>query len=211
MGRGFAYQWNPTKLSSESEAFNRTIIENFRQLSGFINGYVPTFETVSQNLVLPSDLTVLGDISFAGSVLHSDGKQHIHVYDNAGSQSLTSSVWNKINLDTENGSHSSDTFTFVAADDKVTLLQPGVYIAVAEVTFQVNESGFLRILGGASTEFARNGFNTTTTSEVFALFYIAAQTDITFEVYPDTAADTTASPSSAATFLEIAKIQGVSV
>lgn len=208
MGRGFAYQWNPTKLASDSEAFNRTIIENFRQLESFINGYIPTFEADTTSLILPTDLTVTGDLTVSGGVFHGDGKQHIHVYDAAGSQSFLAGDWRLINLDTEVGTHSAGTFTFVAASDKVTILETGVYLALGEVTFQANEAGNLRIMGGAS-ELARSDFSAATTPQVVGLFYVTAGTDITFEVFPDTAANSTASPSSRATFLEVVKLHGV--
>lgn len=209
MAKGFSYQWNPTKASADQAAWSKVVIENFRQLQAFINGYIPTFESDSQDLILPADVGVIGNLTVFGTLKHGDGKQHIHVYDSVGSQSISNGVWTKIGLDAELGSHSSDTFTHDAANDLVTITEPGVYIATGQVTFQAAESGYLRIQSDGVNELARAKFTLGLEDQVVALFSSIADADITFEVFLDNPGDTTNSPGSVATYMGIAKLEGV--
>lgn len=207
MGRGIAY---PRQIGSLDDVSRiaRTVVENFRVTADFLNGYVPTYEAGSTDLILPSDLSVVGDINHAGEIIHTGGRNFCHVYDSVGSQSLTATSWNTINLDTQDGTSSTVNFTMDFANDAVDINTKGIYIAIAEVTFQTNESGFLRLMGNGTEEYSRDGFENTTTAEITAFLDIATAAQVTFECYPNTSANTTSSPSSAAVFLKIAKLGG---
>lgn len=211
MAKGFAYQWNPTKASADKAAWSKTVIENFRQLESFVNGYIPTFESGSEDLILPADLTVTGDLTVAGATKNADGKLHIHVYDSVGSQAITGSTWTKVNLDSELGSHSLSNFTHNTADDSVTLTNAGVYLVVAQVVFQAAETGYLRIIGNGSNEIARGTISSGLGDQVVALFHSSLGNEITFEVFANSAADLSASPGSVVTYMGITKLYGVGV
>lgn len=207
MGRGIAYPRQIGQLDDLAR-IGRTVVENFRVTADFLNGYVPTYEAGTTDLILPGDLSVVGDIIHAGELIHSGGRNYTHVYDAAGSQALTATTWNTINLDTQNGTSSTVNFTMDFVNDAVDVNVKGLYLVAVGVTFQVAESGFLRVLGNGSEEYARGTFENTTTGQMALLASVATASQMTFEVYPNTAANTTASPSSAATYMQITKLHG---
>lgn len=208
MGRGISY---PRQLGEISDLarIGRTVIENFRVTADFINGYVPTYESGSTDLILPGSLQVTGDLSVAGEIRRSGTKRHIWAYDAAGSQGISATSWTPVNLDTEQGTSDSTTFTLDTVNDAIDVNVGGIYVATGNVTFQATESGYLRILGNGTDEFARNSFNTRLNHSISCVFYVATASQVTFEVYSDTAATTSASPTAYTMNLQIAQLYDI--
>lgn len=208
MGRGISY---PRQLGEISDLarIGRTVVENFRVTADFINGYVPTYESGSTDLILPGSLQVTGDLAVAGEIRRSGTKRHIWAYDAAGSQSIGATAWTPVNLDSEQGTSDSTTFTLDAVNDAVDINVGGIYIATGRVTFQAAESGYLRLLGNGTDEYCRNSFNSRLDHSITSIIYVATASQLTFEVYSDTAANTSASPTAYTMFLQVAQLYDI--
>lgn len=208
MGRGISY---PRQLGEISDLarIGRTVVENFRVTADFINGYVPTYESGSTDLILPGGLQVTGDLAVAGEIRRSGTKRHIWAYDNAGSQSILATTWTPVNLDTQSGTSDSTTFTLDTVNDAVDINVGGIYIACGNITFQATESGYLRLLGNGTDEYARNSFNTRLNHSICAIVYVATASQLTFEVYTDTASNTSASPNAYTMNLQVAQMYDI--
>lgn len=204
--KGFAYQWNPTKLSTARAAFNRTIIENFRQLETFINGYVVT-KTPDGATVPIADLIVSSSVTFTGAPVYADGAEHAMIYRDA-TQALTGAAWEKVNFNAVNGSSGTILTEDTSTNYGIVVSEPGIYLVRAQAIFSTDENAYIRVLDDG-TERVRGSCYTRNTVGVSGVVNVTALSGTTFtaEVYADTAATVQAGTNNS--FLTVTRLHGV--
>lgn len=204
--KGFAYQWNPTKLSTARAAFNRTIIENFRQLETFINGYVVTKSPDGATVPI-EDLTVSASVTFTGAPVYADGPESAMVYRDA-TQAIGATAWTKVQFNAANGSSGTILTEDTSTEYGIVVSEPGVYLVRAQAIFSADENAYVRVLDDGvervrGSSYSRNSVGVCGVVVVTAL----SGTTFTAEVYTDTASTVQAGTNNS--FLTVTRLHGV--
>lgn len=200
MGKSFVYKWPVTKLSDESKAFAKTIIENFKDLQVFLNTYGVARDDDGETVSL-TNLNLVESLFVGTGVAHAGGPEFSEMYlDNA--QVIAGSTWEQVEVDAVLGS-SGTPFTENTGTHDISTSKAGIFLAVGQIEYNAAESGYARIVV-EGVERARAAYTTRTGTQV--VFLGRADDDDTFslEVFNDSAGQLNAG--SQATFLRVVRL-----